>query len=285
MNWIIIAILVMLSSSLMYLIIRKAKEKKCGVEFQNLAIFFVPTFIYFIYNIIFSKNMVLDLKYILIILIAAVCFSWLGNYFSLKAIEKAPNPGGSLMIQKSYTIMTTILSVFLFSSKITLKSIIGIIIVLLFMAFIIIEKQNNQKKEQSPWLIYTFLAFFGFGFLSLTITYLGRQGIESTVINFYICLIVSIISIIQISIKKVKIRIDKNNIYIMFGIGICSAMFNFCLTYGYQIAPNPGFISASNAASIAILTILYKIFFNDKLSKQKIIGVTGVLIGLIILFI
>ena len=239
--------------------------------------------VYF-YNLISKTSMIVEFKYFLIIIGASLLFSLLGNIFSMKAIQLASNPGYSLMIQKSYTIFTTVMSVFLFGSSITVKSVIAIIIVLCFVALILIEK-SDKKDENKKWIIYTFGAFFAFGFLSLASTYLGKQGLASTVINFYICLIVTIAFIIQIYIKKIKLSFDKKSIGVFIGASIPASFFHFCLMQGYQVAPNPGYISAVNVASISVLTVLYRVFFKDTLNLKKMVGVFGILIGLIILFV
>ena len=121
MNWIIISIGVLLSSPMMYLFLRKSKDLKKDIKIQNLSIFLIPTIVYFIYNLVSGTSMIIEIKYFLIILAAAILFSLIGNIFSLKAVQLTKNPGYSLMIQKSYAIFTTIMSVFLFNSLITVK--------------------------------------------------------------------------------------------------------------------------------------------------------------------
>ena len=284
MSWIIISIGILLSSPIMYLFVRKEKELNKDIAIQNLSIFLIPTIVYFVYNLISKTSMIIEFKYFLMLLGAALLFSLLGNIFSMKAIQLASNPGYSLMIQKSYTIFTTIMSVFLFGSSISVKSVIAIIIVLCFVALIIVEK-SDKKDENKKWIIYTFGAFFAFGFLSLANTYFGKQGITSTVINFYICLIVTLSFLIQIFVKKIKLSFDKKSIGVFIGAGIPASIFNFCLIQGYLVAPNPGYISAVNVASISLLTVLYRVFFKDTLTLKKMLGVIGILIGLIILFV
>ena len=284
MNWIIISIGILLSSPMMYLFLRKSKDLKKDIKIQNLSIFLIPTIVYFIYNLVSGTSMIIEIKYFLIILAAAILFSLIGNIFSLKAVQLTKNPGYSLMIQKSYAIFTTIMSVFLFGSLITVKDIISIIIVLVFTSLILIEK-STQKDDNKIWILYTFGAFFAFGFLSLTNTYLGKQGLTSTVINFYICLIVTISLAIQIFTNKIKLSFDKMSIGVFIGAGIPASIFNFCLIQGYLLAPNPGYISAVNVASIALLTILYRVFFKDTLTLKKSIGIVGILVGLFMLFI
>ena len=77
----------------------------------------------------------------------------------------------------------------------------------------------------------------------------------------------------------------KKSIGVFIGAGIPASVFNFCLIQGYLVSPNPGYISAVNVASISLLTVLYKVFFKDTLTLKKMLGVIGILIGLIILFV
>lgn len=284
MNWIVMALGVLICSPLMYLFVREAKNLKKDIKIQNLSIFLIPTIVCFVYNIISGTSMIIEFKYLVILFFAAMLFSLLGNYFSLNAIQLTSNPGYSLMIQKSYTVFTTIMAVFLFGSQISVKSIIAIVIVLGFMALILIEK-TNKKEDNNKWIFYTFGAFFAFGFLSLTSTYLGNQGLTSTVIIFYLCLFVTIALLIQIFMKKIKLSFDKKSIGVFVGAGIFASIFNICQIQGYILAPNPGYISAVNAASIALLSILYRVVFKDNLTIRKSIGIVGVLFGLLILFI
>ena len=98
-------------------------------------------------------------------------------------------------------------------------------------------------------------------------------------------MIVTISFLIQIFVKKIKLSFDKKSIGVFIGAGIPASVFNFCLIQGYLVAPNPGYISAVNVASISLLTVLYRVFFKDTLTLKKMLGVIGILIGLIILFV
>ena len=67
MNWIIIAIGILLSSPMMYLFLRKSKDLKKDIKIQNLSMFLIPTIVYFIYNIVSGTSMIIEFKYFLII--------------------------------------------------------------------------------------------------------------------------------------------------------------------------------------------------------------------------
>lgn len=284
MSWVIAAYGVIISSVILYLFVRKAKLQNISVEMQNFGMFFLPTIIFMLYNIITNITFVISAKFLLIIAAAAIFLSWTGNTFSLKALESAPNPGYSLIISKSYVVLTSILSVWIFNSPLTVKDIIAISIIIVFSAFIMINKSSSKTKSIS-WLFYTIGAFLCWAFLAITLTYLLLKGLQSTQILFYIMLFVSILIIMEIVSKKNKVTFEKNKMLTLLAIGILSAIFNLCLVLGYKLAPNPGYINAANAGSISLVTIFSAIIFKDELGFKKIVGVLGVLCGLILLFI
>jgi uncharacterized membrane protein len=53
---------------------------------------------------------------------------------------------------------------------------------------------------------------------------------------------------------------------------------------GFNLAPNVGYVNATNAASISLLTLMSSIFFKDELTLKKMIGIVGVTAGLLLLF-
>ena len=127
--------------------------------------FLIPVMVYLVMAI--NGHVRFGLKpfeYVLII-IQGIFFSYLGNVFSLKGIEQAPNPGYSLIISKSYVVFTAIASIFVFGSPLSLKSALAIIIIVAFSAVIMVNKNVSQKKEQvnNRWLPYTIGAFFCWG--------------------------------------------------------------------------------------------------------------------------
>ena len=68
-------------------------------------------------------------------------------------------------------------------------------------------------------------------------------------------------------------------------IGIFGSSFNYFMQVGFDLAPNVGYVNATNAASISLLTLMSAFIFKDELSLKKMIGIVGVTAGLIFLFI
>jgi hypothetical protein len=63
-----------------------------SINIQNLGMFLLPTLFIGIYNILEKKSFSITFIDLGIIIIAAIFFSWLGNFASLQALERAKNP-------------------------------------------------------------------------------------------------------------------------------------------------------------------------------------------------
>ncbi len=285
--WILLAIGLITSSVMTYLLIRKSKDIDMPIIFQNLAMFLPPTIFVGIYNLIQEKSFVIDTQNLVIIFLASFFLSWLGNITSLKALQKAPNPGYSLIISKSYVLLTSILSVWLFDSPLPPKSILAIILIIIFSALIILDRDKSTSSANKTWIWLTLIAFFAWGFLALILKYLVSINLEPTVIFFYLMFFVSSIIIMQIisANKLQRFKVSKKFWLIFLSIGLASTAMNLFIIFGYRYAPNPGYMNASNAGSIALVTIFSALIFKDELPLKKIIGVLGVVGSLILLFV
>ena len=287
-TWILLSIGLIISSVITYLSIRKSKDLGMSVNIQNLGMFLPPAIFVGVYNLISHKSFAVSFSSLAIIALASFFFSWIGNTASLKALQKAPNPGYSLIISKSYVLLTSILSVWLFNSPLTPKSILAIILIIIFSALIILDKNKSTTSTNKAWLWFTFTAFFAWGFLALTLKYLTIIGVEPTIIFFYLMSFVSAIITLQMFFEKNLQKSDlcKKSFWLIFLlIGISSTAMNLFIIFDYRYAPNPGYVNASNAGSIALVTIFSALLFKDELPLKKIIGVVGVVGSLILLFI
>jgi drug/metabolite transporter (DMT)-like permease len=285
MNWIIASILMFLSSVALYLCVRKSNALKTPQQLNNLAMFLIPVIIYLFLSI--KSNIDFSLRPIeyIIIIIQAIFFSYLGNVFSLKGIDNAPNPGYSLIISKSYVVFTAVASVFIFSAPLTLKSVFAIFLILAFSTLIMIDKTKNKIATDKKWLHYTMGAFFCWGFLALSSKYLLLLGVPILTRLIYTMLIVTFLIMGEIKIKKIALfSVTKQQVFILFLIGIFGASFNYFMQVGFNLAPNVGYVNAINAGSISLLTIFSAMLFKDELTIKKIVGVVRVTAGLLLLF-
>lgn len=284
MDWITASLIMFVSSIVLYTVIRKVQLLKVPTQTYSLFIFGLPI-IFFIGIILFTKIPInITLVQFIEILFASIFFSYLGNYFSQESILLAPNPGYSLIISKSYVVFTTFMAVLLFNSEITLKNILSIVLILVFSSLIVLPSKLKKHSHNKKWILYSFGAFFCWGFLALMLKHLIGNGVEITVLLSIMCLIVTSLIYLEIRKKKISIDLSKEKWIYLILIGIFSALFNYYMNVGYKYSPNPGYVNAINASSITFVTLLSVFLFKDEFSFRKFVGVIGTTIGLILLF-
>jgi drug/metabolite transporter (DMT)-like permease len=285
MNWIIASLLMFVSSVALYLCVRKSNALKTPQQLNNLAMFLIPVLVYMVLIVKTPTSFTLKPFEYLLIFIQAIFFSYLGNVFSLKGIEYAPNPGYSLIISKSYVVFTAIASVFIFSAPLTMKTVIAIVFIVLFSALITIEKDKNKTTSNTLWFPYTLGAFFCWSFLALSSKYLLNMGVPILTRLILSMVVVTILIFGEILYKKVEWKkTSKDQLITLLLIGIFGASFNYFMQVGFNLAPNVGFVNATNAASISLLTLMSAFFFKDELTVKKMLGIVGVTAGLLLLF-
>ena len=284
MHWVVATLLMFVASIVLYLSVRRASLDKLPVHFNNLASFSVPLTLFTVGALITRQSFVLSLREAGILLVSGVFLSYLANKFSLKSIELAPNPGYSLVISKSYVVMTAFLAVPLFGAHLSVTSLVAIALIVGFAALIMLGSGERHRAKSTAWLPLAFLAFFGWGFLTLVAKYLFSQGMSPVVFLIYTELVVVTCILIEMYRKRVLTRSITKHIKPFVLIGLCSAAFNFFHFTAISLAPNVGYVNATNAASIAAVTVFAALLFKDDLSIKKVIGVFGVTTGLFLLF-
>jgi len=273
------------SSAVLYLVVRKSSLLKIPSQVNNLAMFFIPLWAYLLMGIVTKQNFILSFWQYLVIIVASVLFSYLGNVSSLKSIEYAPNAGYSLVISKSYVVFTTLVAVLFLNAELTPLKTFAIALIVLFSALIMVSKKDIKSNVNHLWLPLSFVAFFCWGMLSLTSKYLFNQGVNTFVFLTLTYFIVSSLIFSEIKTKKVSLSVIKKFPWVFLSIGALSTTFNLGLFEAIKVAPNVGYVNAINAASISLVTIVSIILFKDEFNFRKLIGVFGVITGLILMLI
>jgi len=98
-------------------------------------------------------------------------------------------------------------------------------------------------------------------------------------------LVVTVLILGEILVKKIPVfHINKTQLVTLIFIGLFGSSYAYFMQVGFNLAPNVGYVNATNAASISLLTIMSSFFFKDELTTKKMIGIVGVTAGLILLF-
>jgi len=128
-------------------------------------------------------------------------------------------------------------------------------------------------------------AFFCWSFLALSSKYLLNIGVPILTRLVLSFVVVTLLILAEIVYKKVDWeKVSKDQLITLLLIGIFGASFNYFMQVAFNLAPNVGFVNATNAASISLLTLVSAFIFKDELTLKKMIGIFGVTAGLLLLF-
>lgn len=279
--WILLSLSMFFFSNALYLAIRQAQKNDVSIDVYSVAMFAIPALMQFFLAFFTNTPLLLPLPLLALIIGTAFLWSYLGNFFSQKGILYAPNPGYSLIIQKSYVVITTVAAAFLFDSSLNPTKIFGILLILIFAGFISLGEKT--KESQFKWVVFSLLAHLCFAFGSLMSKQFLRMGLEPYTYLFYISGFVAVVNFLQSKRRQVQFDFSQKRWLILLVIGLSSLGFNLSMQFAYKLAPNPGYVVAFNTSSIMSVAVLSALIFKDKLSKQKLLGVLGVLAGLLVL--
>lgn len=272
------------SSVALYLTVRKSSLDKVPIKLSNFAMFGLPLVAYLAIGTSTNQSFSMSWLQLTIIIFVGCIFAYGGNTASLKAIDIAPNPGYSLVLSKSYVLFTTLVAVIFLSAPLSTQKAIAILLIVGFSALIMINKKQAHKVDNNRWVILSFVAFFGWGMLSLSSKYLFNNGVSTIpfLIVLYLVVTACILLFSKVRFNQIK-KISGKDRLLLLSTGIFSTTFNLGQFEAIKLAPNVGYVNAINASSISLVTILAVLFFKDELTLQKGIGVLGVTVGLVLL--
>jgi len=287
MSRIIIALLSIVGSVGLYLCLRVLKQYKISTRTQNVIMFIPSSIIFWIWAYLTWEHLWIWRDILALMIPMCVVFSRLPNMLSLQSMQSAPNIWYSLMISKSYVVIAAVVAVPLLWSTLYRTDIVAIAMILWFMSLILIEPQKPSINIQSSssWIRTALYACIWWAWLALSSSRLIKQWISPLVVNFWIFSIVSIIILIESRITAQSFKLPRTAYLSALWVVIFITLFNRALQKWYATAPNPWYISAANASSIAILTLVSSFIFKDELSLRKIIGIMWVILGIGILMI
>lgn len=283
MHWIAADLLMFVSSIVLFLLVRAAALAKVPVQFNNLAMFGIPAVVFWVICVVTRTPLTMPAHLLPLMLLTGVVLSYLPNAASLKSIALAPNPGYSLIIAKSYVVLTTFLAVPLLHAPLTRQAVAAISMIVASSALILVQRRAHRTTSLA-WLLLALMAFVGWAFLALASKYLFQHGVQTATFLAYLFLIVTICIALEMRIRHVPLAVVRKRPRRFVVIGFCSAIWNWFLFYAISLAPNPGYVSATNAASIGAVTVFAILLFKDELSPRKLAGVVGIIIGLLLLF-
>src|SRR3989344_6778380 len=127
MNWIVYAMLGMISLGIMSLLLKKLTIENLRAEVMLLFLFFFAA-VFYLLQILLTKTQIKVNYFLIFLIIVAALFSYIGNLFLVKSIAVAPNPAYTIAIISLQTILVAIGSYFIFNSQLTAINLLGVVL-------------------------------------------------------------------------------------------------------------------------------------------------------------
>jgi len=283
-NWIIYSAVMFFGSIIYYLIVKKVQQLGADKHTYMAVNSIVPTILFLLLALTTSDTLMLSLKGFVLAFLGATVLNYFGSYFGYLGIEKAPNAGYAVIIQKSYALYTSILSVVLFNSELPFSKVLAILLIIVAAGFVIVDKKDGKFKFGS-WVWYSIATFFLFGMTTVFAKYISLWGDSTMAYLFWLLLGTTVMSWIRyyFNRKRVSTKLDKKMILWLIAMSTMVSVFYWGKIQTTVTAPNIGYSGAVNASSNAVLVVVSAWLYKQELTLRKLLGALGVIAGLVVL--
>lgn len=215
---------------------------------------------------------------------AATGASWI-CYFKALALG---NVNKVVPVDKSSTVLTVLLAIFLFQEKTHLILKLAGTLLLAAGIFLMIEKkQTSQKKENRRWLIYALLSAL-FASLTSILAKVGITGVESnlgTAIRTGVVLIMAWLVVLiknrETSVRLLK-EVPKGELLFISLSGLATGASWLCYYYAIQNGP-VSVVVPIDKLSILVTIVFSRLVFSETLSRQALLGLILMVFGTLII--
>jgi len=226
----------------------------------------------------------LSMKTVLFLILSGLAtgFSWL-CYF--KALQIG-NVNKVTPIDKSSTILTMILAIIFLGERITVLKIVSIILIGSG-TYLMIEKKDDKKQvKDNKWLFYAVGAAI-FASLTSILGKVGIEGVESNLGTAIRTIVVFIMAWLVVFITKkhgeVK-NIDKKSWKFLIFSGLTTGMSWLCYYRALQEGEASIVVPIDKLSIIVTMAFSYLVL-KERFSKKSIVGLSGIVIGTLLLLV
>lgn len=191
-------------------------------------------------------------------------------------------------VDKSSTVLTVLLAIFLFQEKTHLILKLAGTLLLAGGIFLMIEKkQTSQKKENRRWLIYALLSAL-FASLTSILAKVGITGVESnlgTAIRTGVVLIMAWLVVLiknrETSVRLLK-EVPKGELLFISLSGLATGASWLCYYYAIQNGP-VSVVVPIDKLSILVTIVFSRLVFSETLSRKALLGLILMVFGTLII--
>ena len=188
-------------------------------------------------------------------------------------------------IDKSSTILTVLLAIFLFGevSNLIMK-LIATAILAVGILLMVEKKQQAQKRERNAWMLYAVLAAV-FAALTSILAKVGISGVESnlgTAIRTGVVLIMAWIIVLARGKHNQLGSLDKRELLFIGLSGLATGASWLCYYYAIQHG-SVSVVVPIDKLSIVVTVLFSYLVFKEKLSKKAFFGLCLMVIGTLLM--
>ena len=267
---------------------------KCGIKKTNSALatalrtIVVLAFSWLMVAVVDSGGTISEItpkSFVFLILSgAATGASWI-CYFKALALGDVNKV---VPVDKSSTVLTVLLAIFLFQEKTHLILKLAGTLLLAAGIFLMIEKkQTSQKKENRRWLIYALLSAL-FASLTSILAKVGITGVESnlgTAIRTGVVLIMAWLVVLiknrETSVRLLK-EVPKGELLFISLSGLATGASWLCYYYAIQNGP-VSVVVPIDKLSILVTIVFSRLVFSETLSRKALLGLILMVLGTLII--
>ncbi len=207
--------------------------------------------------------------------------------FYVTALTSQKNGLSVASVASKMSVIIPIIAGYIFyKENLGILKIIGIVIALL--SVYLTAKKETGKISNSSELIFPALVFLGAGIIDSAIQYIQNFYVPTkdvslfSMLTFLCAFLVGILLLFFLSFKK-KLSITGKTILggIALGIPNFFSLYFMIKMLASKIYPSAVTFTIHNIAIVAFTTLIGVAFFNEKMSKQNIIGITLSIIALL----
>lgn len=133
------------------------------------------------------------------------------------------------------------------------------------------------------WVTYSFISMVSFASMMLLFKKLTETTMLPEVINFYFFLFSTIAFLIFNLVRRTKVELPSNSIYIFILAALIAISANYFSISAIKTAANPGYSKAIQAFDVVIVTISSIFLFGSPITMIKAAGIVLSVCGLILL--
>jgi drug/metabolite transporter (DMT)-like permease len=209
--------------------------------------------------------------FIVLFIILAGFFSWLGNYSYNVSVKLQSNLGyvealSSIRIGISY-----LAAIIFFDGQFKLIKLVAIL-GLVFGVFLVTNKSGSKENSRKQWAVWGALSGIFFAGLAISTKITFIKGVNPAITTCLFFLVASFL-FLGTSIKRRSLTLPNKKPILLILASIFTAVGNFALFYSYKYAPNLAYPIAISNSRVIILYLVSIVLGSEKFELKRGIGI------------